>query len=329
MRGKRILLFTALFALGLAVLITVIAYVNSPAMDYDYIATPQGVIITGVDRVKGGVWEIPAEIDGIPVVQLGRADLPYGQPLFDEKDTQLTDLLIPAGVKVIAREAFRDCVALERVCFAEDSLLTTLPLYAFDGCTALREVNLPAALTVIDSGAFRGCTALETLHLPADSVLAEIGQFAFWNCSALTEFSLPATVQTIGDNAFDGCIALKHFDIPADSTLKEIGRSCFAECRFAEIDLPAALEVIGTQAFGECVGLVRVQMAKTDAWQYRIDSVDAAEGAPTATETLDERLLATPEYAAQTLLNFKNELRRHRAFEASPPLIKGQNSREE
>ena len=44
---------------------------------------------------------------------------------------------------------------------------------------------------------------------------------------------------------------------------------------------------------------------------------------------MDYDYITTPEYAAQTLLNFKDELRRHRAFETSPPLNKGQNAREE
>lgn len=329
MKRKNALLFAVLGALGLAVLITMIAYLNSPAMDYDYIATPQGVIITGVDRVKGGVWEVPEEIDGIPVVQLGRTDLAYGKPLFEENSTQLTDLFIPANVKVIAREAFRGCIALERVRFAEDSPLTTLPLYAFDGCSALREVTLHAALTMIDSCAFQDCTALETVRLPEGSALTEIGQYAFSGCSALVELSLPSTVQKLGECAFNGCTALQRFAIPTDSMLKEIGRSCFAECHLAEISLPAGLEVIGARAFGECVGLTRVYMAKTDAWKYRVDSTDTAEGEPPATEMLEELLLATPEYAAQTLLNFKDELRRHRAFETAPPLNKGQNAREE
>ena len=90
-------------------------------------------------------------------------------------------MVIPSSVAYIGKNAFKDCVALEKI-------------------------NLPSGLTKISAGVFSGCKALASVTLPQG--IKEIGNSAFYNCAAFDTITIPANVSVIGIYAFKGCYNL-------------------------------------------------------------------------------------------------------------------------
>lgn len=147
-----------------------------------------GVIIKGYDDKdwpeKDGYFVkkdviIPSTIQGLPVKRidgLGGVGLKYA----------MTGLVIPEGVEIIGKYAFR-----ERKC--------------------LTSVTLPSTLKAIGRDAFRDCGELAVCNLPEG--LEYIGQSAF-QYTGLTSVSLPKSLKYISEYAFYGCANLAEINIP-------------------------------------------------------------------------------------------------------------------
>ena len=73
---------------------------------------------------------------------------------------------VDAGITSLPDFAFFGCSALETVSFAEGSQLTTIGGSAFNGCTSLKELTLPQGVKTIYGNAFRGCSNLVSVYLP-------------------------------------------------------------------------------------------------------------------------------------------------------------------
>lgn len=127
--------------------------------------------------------EIPAEINDIPVTQLGAE-------LF-MNNSKLESIQIPDSVTTIGKNAFL-------------------------GCTALKEVKIPEQVKTIPEGCFRYCLSLENVELPY--ILTSIGKDAFSDCLALREISIPPNVTTIGETAFAYCENLENIKVPRKLT---------------------------------------------------------------------------------------------------------------
>jgi len=95
--------------------------------------------------------------------------------------TYIKKLIIPASIKHIRFEALNDCVKLEEVVFADNSLLETIGTAAFYGCSSLKSINLPCTLTSIGSHAFEKCPLDGGVTVPAS--IKRAGKFAFFRCS--------------------------------------------------------------------------------------------------------------------------------------------------
>ncbi|MBQ7180273.1 MAG: leucine-rich repeat domain-containing protein [Bacteroidaceae bacterium] len=122
--------------------------------------------------------------------------LTYAHHLFvgdKESSTEVTDLVIPAGVEEIKALAFYGFTAMNSL-----TLPTSMKKfgdYAFHDCTGLTEVTLPEGFEDIGRGVFDGCTALTTLSLP--STLTRIDYYGFTDVPLLTTvycYADPATL---------------------------------------------------------------------------------------------------------------------------------------
>lgn len=125
-----------------------------------------------------------------------------------------TDVVIPAGVKIIGEKAFEGCIGLTSVVIPEG--VVEIGSSAFSGCTNLASIVIPEGITSISCGVFCRCSKLSSISLP--SSLITIGDHAFSGCAALQNITIPANVATVGFFAFSECTELQRMTLLGTST---------------------------------------------------------------------------------------------------------------
>ncbi len=201
-------------------------------------------------------------------------------------ESSLTEIVIPASVKLIRRYAFDDCFQLTKVTLSDG--LETLDMLAFSGSSSLKSISIPEGVKVIQKETFNKCTSLEEVHLP--STVRRIEKNAFIQCNNLSKINLDK-VSYIDDSAFistplygicrryeilsdDTCAVAKYGDlkvveIPAtveidDATYKvvKINRFSLYSGNFEKVILPDTIEVVEKQAFQNCQELKELVLSK-------------------------------------------------------------------
>ena len=111
--------------------------------------------------------------------------------------SNLQTVTLPASIKVIKSQAFRECSSLQSINLNACTGLTKIGDTSFDGCGALEgSYTLPATLTCISSFAFQNCAKLTKLTLTSTAAFADdpdsdhdtngFGGVAFDGCTSLT-----------------------------------------------------------------------------------------------------------------------------------------------
>ena len=182
----------------------------APASHFEYDLTKDG---KGVMIIKykgpGGNIIVPSEIEGMPVLELGRGETNFTNAGYVFYRTRVTSVVLP------------------------DTLVTLMP-NAFDD-TPLEQITFPQGIIEIPYQWFRNTKSLKTIDIP-DTVKA-IGGDAF-QYSGLTSVVIPEGVTTICDGAFDGCKDLKSVALP--ESIKMIGSRAFGGCVSLEtVNLPS------------------------------------------------------------------------------------------
>ena len=183
------------------------------------------VEITRCQRTAEGALKLPAAINGMPVVAIGKAFAGC---------TKLTSVIIPESVEYVGNEAFYGCSGLTSVIMP--NAIRAISAHTFYGCTSLESFKMPDSLVTIDNQAFSGCSSLTTISIPngvltvwdyafsgcelLESIqfgnsVTQIGPGAFHGCVSLTSIAVPDSVTRIGDKAFEGCTGLKSLTVPA------------------------------------------------------------------------------------------------------------------
>ena len=145
---------------------------------------------------------------------------------FNDYNSSLVSVTIPASVRSIGSWAFAGCSSLTSVTFAEDSHLTSIGNSAFLGCSGLTSVTIPSSVTSIGAYSFQVCSGLTSVTIP--SSVTSIGDHAFEDCSGLTSVTIPNSVTSIGDWAFCYCSGLTTVTIP--NSVTSIGHAAFEGC---------------------------------------------------------------------------------------------------
>lgn len=101
-----------------------------------------------------------------------------------------------ANITSIPVYAFYGCTALVSI---TAPLVTTVDIYAFDSCAELTTVNMPSAYSILYN-AFSGCTKLSLISLSTSRAL-NIGLSAFEECSSLRTFNF-TRISSLGSDAF-------------------------------------------------------------------------------------------------------------------------------
>lgn len=197
--------------------------------------TADGLVITGYTGSLGTA-EIPAEINGLPVI--GIADYAF------YRNSTLLQLTVPGSVRSIGESAFAQ--------------------------SHIGSITLQNGVSSIGAHAFADCVELSSVTLPGS--VSAIGRAAFQNCSALTAISLPEALKTIEENTFSGCIFLDTVSLPAG--LETISSAAFAECtHLTAITLGAKVSDIAVDAFNGCTGLVNLHVSADNLYYVSADGV--------------------------------------------------------
>ena len=138
---------------------------------------------------------------------------------------------------------------------AQGHRVTSIGIYAFHNCAALKSVQTKAPIKSIGDGAFAYCGNLETVTLP-DSVTS-VGATSFYECTKLETVNLGNSVRSIGDNAFMLCTSLGSVTLP--NSIISIGTGAFISCTsLGSVTLPDSIISIGAGAFSSCTDLKSV-----------------------------------------------------------------------
>ena len=222
--------------------------------------------LTKLDYTGQVIINIPDEIDGIPVTEIGPNAVGAG--------IYIKEVHVPEGVEKIGWLAFGGAPALETVTLP--STLDTIEDKAFSGCDALKNVELAGGVRSIGDGAFRNCSALESITLPEGT--QELGTGCFYGCESLAEISFPDSIRTIhcgassmenlfGDTAWyeaqpDGVLYLGKFAVgykgvqnsASDVVIKDgtlgIAEGAFRyQSKITTLDIPDSVRYINANAF--------------------------------------------------------------------------------
>lgn len=247
-----------------------------------YVDETQNAAVIGQYNGADSVVNVPAEIDGYPVIGILNGAF--------ANNRTITSVVIPEGVEFVGTEswegnstnftgAFQACTNLTSVTLP-DSLWhiginaflatglrsVTVPENvsyiggsAFAGCTSLTNVRLPEGITCITDNCFMDCTSLQTIKLP--STVTDIFGCAFKNCTSLTTIVFPETMtmslikkQMVDDTRtgyqFEGCTSLQSVTLPDSMTCIPFGM--FKNSGLSGIKIGSGTTSIGCNAFYGC-----------------------------------------------------------------------------
>lgn len=148
------------------------------AEEFIYIDNADGsVTICGYRGPKSELFEIPKEINGKPVTEIG--DSAFASTFISGGATQR--IFIPYTVKRVGYSAFRANSGIKQIVFGEGSMLKEICDSAFSGCSSLASIQLPCSVEHIGGMAFAYCISLGgTFVLP--SSVKYVSSAAFASC---------------------------------------------------------------------------------------------------------------------------------------------------
>ena len=106
--------------------------------------------------------------------------LPEGLQILEQwfKDSEIERVTIPASVREIGPDAFRNCTCLKRVTLASGSTLEKIGPSSFYGA-GIERIVISKNVKEIQDAAFWYCKNLKEVVFEAESVLKIIGKYAF------------------------------------------------------------------------------------------------------------------------------------------------------
>lgn len=248
----------------------------------------QGRTLTYFPEGRSGAYAVP---DGITTLRIN---------VF--KNSDITEITIPASVSQIEQNAFRSS-SVEKVTFLpsdgeETEVELSLAENVFQSCSSLREINFPARLKELPLSCFTGCSKLTTINVEENgkyysaedgllcnaagtqilfspkgisgeftipSGVQSIGEGAFENCKKIYTLIVPGYVTEICEGAFRGCTGLDEIQFKGQygEPALSIGKYAFYQCTgLREITLPGNLASLGQYAFG---GIERLKTVRVDS----------------------------------------------------------------
>ncbi len=251
---------------------------------YGYEPIQDGIRITKyIPEDDAETLRIPSHIEGMPVVEIGKA-------AFEENGALLSRVEVPSTVKRIRKDAFRMCLNLTELILSEG--LETIGEEALF-LTPLTELTLPDTLRSIaapwDLGGIRfvvsetnptffsdgfclfqradlsgereadGDDASAACEADGDDAPGGMALLVCFQEDPRESYDIPEGTTGIGENAFACNDSLKRVAIPG--SVRAIGEAAFEGCQnLSEIVLAEGLRVIGANAFGHCIRLMSIHL---------------------------------------------------------------------
>jgi hypothetical protein len=188
----------------------------------------------------------------------------------------------------VLKAAFKNCVELERVEFAQNSGVKALEAEAFSYATALTDIDLSTTqitsisekafaysaslesieisskVTAVENSAFEGCIALANIDL---STVTSLGKAVFKDCSNLVSVKFGA-INNIPEQTFYNAKKLNSIIVENIAKINNIKERAFYGCEsLNENNFPTsaltALTTIGNEAFYGCSGYTTIGIPKT------------------------------------------------------------------
>ena len=182
--------------------------------------------------------------------------------VYSDKDTEITDLVIPEGV-------------------------TRIGSYAFVNCEGIKSVTFPSTLTSIGSNAFYQ-SGLESVAIPEG--VTEIEEYTFSRCANLKSVTIPEGVTKIGFCAFNQC-AIESLTLP--STIRSMSQSFYGNDKLTSLTLTDGITTVN-QSFYGCNALKEVHIpgsVKLESTDFKgcenLETVTIGEGVEEITGFLD------------------------------------------
>lgn len=129
----------------------------------------------------------------------------------------LTEIVLPEGVKEIGPWAFAKCTGAERIIIGDG--LETMGDHAFHKCKGAKEVRIPGSCKTVEVSAFYQCISLEKLTL--EEGIETLRKGAFEECSALKTVTLPSSIKTMEPYIFYNCESLTECYADSPETLEK------------------------------------------------------------------------------------------------------------
>lgn len=208
----------------------------------------------GLDSARVTAFQVPGNHSSFRTVD-GVLFSKNGKKLIRVPSERTGSYTVPAGVTVIAQNAFRNCGKLKSVSIPES--VAVIGSSSFYGCKSLESVNLPSRLTRLCGEMFYDCYSLKSISIP--SGVTQLGKYAFANCHSLENVVLPSQLKEIPGHAFRNCESLKKVRFP--EKLQVVGYKAFQDCTsLASISFNKKLEYIEGNAFLGCTSLEKLSL---------------------------------------------------------------------
>jgi hypothetical protein len=273
--------------------------------DYEYqILEDETASIVGYIG-SGGDIEIPSEIDGYEVTEIG-----YNKIYYDDDGivgafkgcTSIKSAIIPDSVTKVGYGIFANCTSLTSVTigsgiteiYFEDGSEWGNYRYCgmFSDCTSLTEINISEDNPVYASvdGVVFDKDLTELIRYPLNKTdefvfpdsVTYIGDYAFADCVSLSSIIIPDSVTYIMYGAFKDCTSLTNVTLP--DSLKGIdggityfdiyADGAFEGCKsLTSITIPAGVTYIHYTAFWDCASLTEINVDENNQYFASKDGV--------------------------------------------------------
>lgn len=186
-----------------------------------------------------------------------------------EGTTALKNIVVPAKVKIIDTEAFRNS-GISEIDFSKESQLEMLGNYAFSQTFNLEKVTLPDGIGKIRDYTFYKSNVKE-VTFENKSNLKEIGRYAF-SRSNITGIKMPAGVKKLDYYAFADTVQLQQVELNGVSDLQIMG-NVFYGSGLKNVYLPEGITYLGEFCFADCKNLTDISVAEENSYYASSDGV--------------------------------------------------------